>query len=162
MSDIELAKSLMQKLGICEANTDVLVITDGSGTTYKKSAGWAYTAFYPKYNMLAHGFGSVSHGTNNYAELAPIVHFLWKDIYENNPENRKIEIVSDSELTVKQGKGIYARNTNRIQWASIKEAESLGYSIGWNHVSRNSNPFSSWADKIASQARKSLDKLGEA
>lgn len=152
-------ENLCRTLNLNIKDIDILIAADGSGTTVEKAGAWAYIMYWPTLDKFKCGMGTVSNGTNNYVELAPYLHALWYYHYTQPLlEKRlvKVEIVSDSELTVKQGNGDYSINGNLIQWAGIQKAKQMGYSIHWNHVPRNSNPFSSWCDKTAGDLRKNL------
>ena len=142
---------------------DLITITDGSATTLDKAAGWTSVLLFG--NEIKILTGCVSKGTNNYAELAPIVHALY--YYENKlatvkrslqSKRIKILIVSDSQLTIKQGRGEYARNANGFLWASIDYFASLGYDISWKWVPRNSNPVNTYCDATAGDMRKMIAK----
>jgi hypothetical protein len=65
----------------------------------------------------------------------------------------RVQVVSDSELTVRCGNGRYARRANGCLWASIRWFEQNGYEIAWRHVPRNSNAWSALMDGLASRAR---------
>lgn len=141
---------------------DLLLIGDGSGTTVNNTCGFSCLAYNVKHKQYVLHYGGFNHGTNNLAELMPYVQALWYDAYNLGGIrlDRKIEIISDSELTVKQGNGEYAVspvNPNKVLWASIKAFEKdFNYTIHWNHVLRASNMFNSLCDKIAGKTRKCI------
>jgi ribonuclease HI len=165
-TDLQSAKlnDLANKLKL--TRYDLLLIGDGAGTTLGMPCGFGCVAYDSQSQTATLYKGGFNHGTNNFAELMPFVHALWCDFYVQ-PKNirdwtlnstRYVEIVSDSELTVKQGNHLYARNANLLLWAAINKCESLGYFIHWNHVLRNTNEFNTLCDKIAkAEKQKQLD-----
>lgn len=142
---------------------DVLLVGDGSGTVYNKASGWACWRYLKSNDSLKLHCGAATVGSNNFAELLPYISVLWLDMYEwrasGAPTPRTAVIVTDSELTAKQGTGEYSRNANGILWAGIDYAQSAGYSIIWKHVKRNSNPFNTVCDRNAGKLRKEIEKF---
>lgn len=155
----ELSKNLVEgvisKLGLPDA--DLYLFGDGSGTTLDKPCGFACIA-YSKAIFLGRirvYTGRLSHGTNNVAELMPYYHALYCDAADCGVYhiNRSTIIVSDSELTVKQGQKVYGRYANSHLWRAIDSFVECGYSIKWHHVLRNTNPLNALCDKISKQER---------
>jgi ribonuclease HI len=157
----DLSKEILNQVSL-ELNLpayDLLLIGDGSGTVKDKPCGFACISYDKLRDNIKIHTGALSHGTNNMAELFPYIHALQCDILEVGPMdkgNRYVEIVSDSELIVKQGRKIYGRYSNRALWKAIDGFEELGYTIHWNHVSRNSNVLNELCDKLAGEMRKKL------
>lgn len=146
---------LSNQLGL--PNYDLLLIGDGSGTTAAKASGWACYVYDYSNESLSFNFGGATLGTNNYAELMPYIQALWLDSVSVHQKPRRVEIVSDSELSVKCGNHEYSRNSNGILWASLDWLELHGYIIHWNHVPRNSNPFSLACDHQAGIMRRQIE-----
>ncbi len=137
-------------------NTDILLIGDGSGTINDKPCGWfcyAYNNIEEKINIF---YGGTSGGTNNFAELFPYIQALWH--FEQKKVFYRVEIISDSELTVKCGNGDYARNANLALWASIDCFANNGFTIHWNHIPRNSNALHKACDSGSRTLRNVLEK----
>lgn len=137
---------------------DVLLIGDGSGTVAQKCSAWACWYCKPNETPVLHT-GTFSLGTNNFAELIPYVSVLWLDAYQKPATPRTVVIVSDSELTVRQGTGEYSKNTSQILWDWIDRMRSIGYHIIWKHVKRNTNPFSAICDREAGNLRREIEKF---
>lgn len=158
----EKLEELARKLNL--THYDLLLIADGAGTVVTNACGFGCIAYdyQSKYSIIHRG--GFNHGTNNFAELMPFVHAIWYDLYVQPKntlsgallDNRYVEIISDSELTVKQGNRIYARNANLLLWAAIDKCEILGYSIHWNHVLRNTNECNTLCDKIAKAEKQKM------
>lgn len=144
---------------------DLLLVGDGSGTINQKSCGWACVAWEKATQKVTVHNGVISCGTNNFAELFPYVQALWyynqshKDMLP--PAKKfKVQIVSDSEVTVRCGNKQYTRKSNACLWAGIEWFENCGlYEINWTHVYRNTNKFSKKCDWLAGETRVSLDNL---
>lgn len=159
VSDLE---QLSKELALPEY--DLLLLGDGSGTTSEQSCGWACVAHNKILGTVEMHNGSLSCGTNNFAELIPYVQALWhfdqsfRELVTPGQVAR-VEIVSDSEVTVRCGNGVYARKGNGCLWGGIEWFEKNGYTIHWTHVRRNTNKFSKKCDWLAGETRISLDKL---
>lgn len=127
---------------------DLLVVADGSGTVAGRPYGWHYVAYEPAAGVVTEGAGGASGGTNNVAELAPFIHALGEYHARggNGAAARRVELVSDSEVTVRCGTRKYGRYANLPLWGAVDWFEAHGYSLGWTHVRRNSNPASERAD----------------
>ncbi len=133
---------------------DYILAGDGSGTTAEKPCGFACLAYDRRSEAVFKFYGDLSHGTNNFAELFPYVHALWHHYGRNElKQPTVVRIISDSELTVRCGNGIYARNANGCLWSAIEFFERQGYSIYWNHIYRLSNELNKLCDKQANNRR---------
>jgi len=150
-------KEISNKLGL--PSYDVLLLGDGSGNSANGCSSWGCVRYIPVNNIVEVRFGGASLGTNNFAELMPYLSVLWLDTTEKHSVPRKIEIVSDSELSVKCGNREYKRNANLPLWAAFDCLEQLGYRIHWNHIPRNTNPANTLCDKLAGQVREEIEKI---
>jgi ribonuclease HI len=149
---------------------DLLLVGDGSGTRLDQSCGWCCTSYCPGAGSTVQ-FGGTNGGTNNFAELSPYLHALWLyhtrrygnsgDTPRSRGEQVAVVIVSDSEITVRCGQGVYARRANAGLWASLQWYEANGYQFTWRHVRRNTNPLSTRADEVAGRVRTLLSELNE-
>lgn len=146
------------------ANFDAVIICDGSGTIFKKACGYAAVLIHNTkdldYEMV---IGGDSHGTNNFAELFPIIKCLW--LLRNlrpKDDGLKVIIFSDSEWTIKTGRGEYSLDylkPNSILWESIKfTKDKWNYGIDCVHVSRNSNPWNTLCDELSKTIRINLEE----
>jgi ribonuclease HI len=143
---------------------DVMLVGDGSGTLHGKPCGWGLAGcLWDRSGPRATGEafrlgGSLSSGTNNLAELFPFVHGLWHIDYllgKSNMSNRgrvSVHMVSDSEVTVRAGRGEYARNANAALWAAI-DWFAAHYDLAWHWVPRNSNALNAWCDGESRRCR---------
>ena len=152
----EKIKSIITDLKLPEA--DLYIWADGSGCVINLPCAFACLAFSVSPYYMEWHVGCFTKGTNNYAELLPFSHALYYDVYVNkyNPGTklkRSVELVTDSQITAKQGNREYTRNANRQLWAGMDYLESLGYTLHWNHVKRNTNEINAECDKLAGAAR---------
>ena len=150
-------EALARALGL--ADYDLLLVGDGSGTVYHRPAGWACVAHDIRKRQITLHAGAVTAGTNNYAELAPYVQALWHHHQDHGRDPTlpvRVQVVSDSELTVRCGNGRYARKANACLWASLEWFERHGYCLAWRHVPRNSNAWSAWMDAVGGRVRQML------
>lgn len=144
---------------LCLPDFDLLLVGDGSGTSYDRPAGWACLAYDRRKAKVTVHAGGATCGTNNFAELAPYVQALWHHHQDHGQAPRapvRVQVVSDSELTVRCGNGRYARRANGCLWAAVSWFEENGYRLAWRHVPRNSNPWNALADRVAGEMRTSL------
>jgi ribonuclease HI len=140
---------------------DLLLVGDGSGTVHHRPAGWACVAYDRLKQQAVLHTGAVSCGTNNLAELFPYVQALWHHHQNHDqvvPAPVRVQIVSDSELTVCCGNGRYARRANGALWAAVAWFEQNGYRLGWRHVPRNSNVWHALMDRLAGRSRRLLEE----
>ena len=136
---------------------DLYVFGDGSGTTIQKACAWATVSYDTHKKQFAMLTGSYSKGTNNMAELMAYVQAFQHYMYissEAYPNAHRIEVISDSELIVMQGRQQYARTMNAMMWAQVDQFQTYGYKIGWTHVRRNTNPVNTYCDGVAGRLRK--------
>jgi ribonuclease HI len=153
-SGIPELEGLSRRLGL--ADYDLLLIGDGSGTVYDQPAGWACLAYDTMKQQVRLHTGALSCSTNNAAELLPYLQALWffhQDHGQAPPSPARVQVVSDSELTVRCGLGRYARRANACYWAALAWFEGHGYRLSWRHVPRNSNTWLAWMDAAAGHAR---------
>lgn len=153
-------EALAEKLNL--PGYDLLLIGDGSGTTYSQPAGWACVAYDVFTAQTTVHVGGLSCGTNNFAELAPFLQALWHDHQDHGQAvNRRVRvtIVSDIEVTVRCGNRQYSRNANACLWAGIAWFEEHGYELTWVHVRRNSNEWNTWVDYVAGVSRNVMEEI---
>ena len=145
---------------------DLYLFTDGSGTSIDKSCGCACIYYDNVRKQYSVNISAYNHGTNNLAELMPVLCSLWVFEYRHKISkfiiserlNVRVEIISDSEVTVKQGNGEYNKvdGPNAMLWEAINWFNNNGYKLHWNHVYRNTNPINAMCDKLAGETRKKL------
>jgi ribonuclease HI len=140
-------------------NYDLLLIGDGSGTTLDKTCGYSCFVYDPQTNDQRLVYGGSNYGTNNFAELMAYILALTEDTYYLRSYPRRVEILTDSEITCKGINKEYSRSANKILWSFFEHFENLGYAIHANWTPRNENPISALMDKIAGKARNQLDKF---
>lgn len=140
---------------------DMLVIADGSGMKIDSPSGWAAVSYephiLPDLRLKCH-YGGATGGTNNMAELMPFVHVLWSyhaTCWQGATRaiSPRVVLVSDSEVTVKCGRGEYARSSNLPLWAAIDWFVTAGYIFSWAHIRRNSCHVHRWADDTGRKMR---------
>jgi ribonuclease HI len=156
----QLMQELIDSMGL--QGYDLVLAGDGSGTVADKPCGYCVFAYDRKKNVVRQYTGSLSHGTNNFAELFPYVHAMWHyhAIHYDNREvgrasdAKSVCVVSDSEVTIRQGSGAYYRSCNGSLWEAIKWFENQNYGIVWRHIKRNSTRIHTVADELAGKMRK--------
>jgi ribonuclease HI len=134
---------------------------DGSGTIRTKPCGYAVAIFNSVGERIHTITNGTSNGTNNFAELLPYVNTLWflhPEIIKN--KETLIEIISDSEVTVKTGNGEYQvkrENPNCILWYGLIEfCKTFNVKLTWRHIYRNTDDIATEMDKLAKDERKKV------
>jgi ribonuclease HI len=153
-------EALAKSLGL--PDFDLLLVADGSGNLADQPAGWACLAYDRRARSVVLHAGAGTCGTNNYAELMPFVQALWHhDTTHPAPRPYTATVlVSDSELTVRCGLGIYTPKANGCLWAAMNWFGHHGYDLHYHHVPRNSNAYHALMDRLAGQARQLIMSLG--
>jgi ribonuclease HI len=154
---------VLKSLGVTQ--WDVAIVGDGSGTAWGEPCGWSSILHERKSSLRKCFNGGFSHGTNNLAELIPYLQaMLW---YANGPGKKRlhdlrmldhnkvltIHIVTDSEITAKQGNGEYNRKANREIWAAIDSFCDRGYRFYWHWLGRSKTGLNILADYLAGNSR---------
>lgn len=139
---------------------DALLIGDGSGTVAATPSAWSCWRYLKASKKLELHHGASTFGTNQFAELMPYLGVLWLDHYEKHARPRRIQIVSDSEVTVKCGNKDYGKSANLILWNMLDFLSDEGYLIKWKHVNRNTNDFNAACDRYAGNLRRQIKEFG--
>lgn len=142
-------------------SSDFMIVCDASGTILKNHSASCCIIYEKSINhtkIIYHGW---NYGTNNFAELQAAVTGLTYLDFVFTSGKYSVDIVSDSEITVKGGNKEYTRGANQSLWNSIEFFENRRFNIKWNHVPRNSNPLSSLCDSIAGDLRKEMLRFDE-
>ena len=129
------------------------LFTDGGARGNPGPAAFAYVLEGEDGTVLAAHGEAIGVATNNVAEYSALVAGLQRAAEARLDE---LEVVSDSELMVKQMRGEYRVKNKDLQWYSL-EAARLARNIGtvtYTHVRREHNEL---ADRLVNEA---LDSSG--
>ena len=129
------------------------LFTDGGARGNPGPAAFAYVLEGEDGTVLAAHGEAIGVATNNVAEYSALVAGLQRAAEARLDE---LEVVSDSELMVKQMRGEYRVKNKDLQWYSL-EAARLARNIGtvtYTHVRREHNEL---ADRLVNEA---LDAAG--
>ena len=124
------------------------LFTDGGARGNPGPAAFAYVLEAEDGTVLASHGEAIGVATNNVAEYRALVAGLAKAVELQVPE---LEVVSDSELMVKQMQGIYRVKNENLRALSL-EAALLAREIGkvtYVHVRREKNEL---ADRLVNEA----------
>ena len=162
----------MTQLGVGSKDWDVLIIGDGSGQGWSFGCGWASVLIDHFSAQRKLFYGGMNSGTIGLAELFPYFHaMLW---YSRGPGSKrmqrllaqygyaqeiKVHIITDSDITAKQGNGKAARKTNIELWAAMDMFTRLGYKFTFHWVRRDNVGLNMLVDHIAREARRSLENI---
>lgn len=156
---------LVKSLGLAAGDFDFVIVADGSGTKADTPGGFYATLYDVNWEIVEKLGGSLSHCTNNLAELLPFLLGCWRIEgllqARKNSLRPRILCVSDSEVTVRGANGTYGRNANLAFWAALEHYEKLGFRFEWRHIPRNSHALHSTADKASRELRLSMEAFLE-
>ena len=141
---------------------DAIIFGDGAGSGWDGPIGWSSLIIDKFSGTRKVLFGCNSSGTVNMAELLPYTTSL--KYYEAKMKRKEvlepiIHIVSDSNITVGCGSGKFKAKANKDLWGVIDHFTELGYCLYWHWIPRDTVALQIVADKIATAARKSVEKV---
>jgi ribonuclease HI len=149
--DTRVVDELIGQLGLTAC--DAVLIGDGSGTLNSTPAGWCVLVrCRSRFTHVEKLEGTLSHGTNNLAELCPFLHGLWW-LESLGLSRGTIGIVTDSEYCKKIGSGENSLKSNRTVWEAYRCFCRLGYVIRWVWLPRDTHPAHRLVDERSRTAR---------
>jgi len=156
-------QELLQRFNI--RKWDVLLIGDGSGTTWDKPVGWSVILLDLVTGRRQLLTGARNRGSINRVELQPYLEALayhYYGLYKGNlpPRIIDVHVISDSEVTVKCGRGEYQRKTNNDLWCMLDFWKTKGYNLTWHYVKAHvpGEPEAHvLTDKVAGESRKRME-----
>lgn len=145
---------------------DLLLIGDGSGSGWHIGCGWGCLAIENITNRRKWLWGGLSTGTVQIAELMPYVHALgWynfnhAETYRKsfNKTLLKVQVISDSESTVKQGSYEISRKDRLMWWAAWETILREGYQARFKYIPRETSASNYLCDMISKSSRKNLSE----
>jgi len=139
---------------------DLLLVGDGSGSTWKIGGGWAVVVIESRSDNRRILTGSFSSATSMRMELFP---YIWAlDWYATAQYARlralgrpcRTHILCDNETTVKQGNGEYSRRSLSPWWAALDALKTRGFTLRWHWVARDTLALNSLCDHLSRHARR--------
>lgn len=165
-------QEIMTQLNIGSKAWDLLLIGDGSGQGWALGCGWASVLIDRHSAQRKLFYGAMNSGTIGIAELFPYVHaMLWYSRGAGKKRLQKlhnqfghahrlnVHIITDSEITAKQGNGHAKRHTNTELWAAMDQFTRLGYSFSWHWVERDTIGLNVLTDYLSREARKVMNTI---
>lgn len=163
---------VMTELGVPADSWDVLIVGDGSGTTWKTACGWSAVIIDRRTNARQMFNGAANFGTNHIAELSAYVYALmW---YANGPGKEAlravgyarpgghlaIHVVTDNQTIANQGNRLCSRDGGYELWAAIDAVVSRGYRLMWHWKDRNKLGLNRLTDHLSRQSRLAIEAIG--
>lgn len=143
---------------------DVLMIGDGSGTTWHHSVGWAVVVADSDLTTTDLLTGGSNTGTINAVELLPYLYGLRYHYYRlyggKLQRPLDVHILSDSELTVNVGSGRYAGKKNADLWSLVDFWKTQGYNIHWHYTPAHVEgelEVHRFVDQVAFETRQAME-----
>jgi len=164
----ETLQQLCQRLNL--HTWDVLIIGDGSGTTWDRASGWACVLI-DRYLSARRDFcGGVSLGSINFAELMPYFQaLLWYDhFYQAAWKARqsflRVTILTDHKALVDQA--TQAADDKRPLpaaqeplWAAFRQLLRMGYLITFVWQPRDTSDINRACDILSKDCRKTVEAV---
>jgi ribonuclease HI len=162
---------ILQGFGVEPHQWDVLIIGDGSGTTWNASCGWSAVLIDRVLKLRKDLHGGMNAGTSYLAEIIPYVQALtW---YADGPGRARrhdlkaadpracvqVHIVTDSEILTRQGELRANRRKGRPYWAMLEAIVQEGYALHWHWLARSTLGLNRLCDYLAGLCRKSMDAM---
>ena len=159
-------QELRRDLKIKQGSWDAMIITDGSGTTWASSAGWAADIVRPGSDAILELSGAFNAGTNNVAELMAVwqaLLYLVEALPHFRESGCRVHVISDSSYVV-QGltKGdkdmVWSSQVDRhrMLWLGVHGARRLGFEITAHLIPRDTAASNRRCHDRANAARKAL------
>lgn len=125
-------EEVLELAGIDNDDWDVLLIGDGSGTSWEKECGWGVTLITSTHYRNVYS-GAFSHGTNNIAEmmayLLPLMALTAGEVPIDIKSGCRVRVITDSQYVVN---GINQRiplKNNFELWTAIQAVRRFGIDL---------------------------------
>lgn len=156
---------------------DVLIVGDGSGSTWDRAAGWGAVTIERETGHREVHAGLVNRGTVNFAELMAYVQALdWLASRERDRRDAgsparayRVHIITDSDYCRVAGSRSPRMAKKNVGLLSILNTYvRQGFVLKWHHLPRENCALNSYADKLSKLMRKLVEgynprrKLAEA
>lgn len=149
-------EEVLELTGIEDGEWDVLLIGDGSGTSWDKSCGWGVTLI-TSTNYRNNYSGSFSNGTNNIAEIMaymlPLMALSAGEVPLDIKKGCKVFIVTDSQYVANGVNERIPLKTNGEVWAAIQSVRRLGIDLKAVWVGRDEIDLNRLGHSIANKCR---------
>jgi ribonuclease HI len=152
-------EDLLRELGITK--WDLILVGDGSGSTWQREAGWAVTALEKTRMERKVFYGAMNCATSQIAEIMAYVHpLLWYVDHCSTAHKmrmRHAHVITDSSYVRNQGEKDYRNpGCHELLWSSLSMMSRLGIDLHWHWIPRQSAALNVYADALAGAARKLL------
>ena len=162
LADCESLEDLLRNLKIQPTEWDVLIVGDGSGTTWERECGWG-SVLIDKHSFMRIPFwGGFNLGTVNVAEMMAYLHpILW--LIKNRKHwlltTLKIHIVTDSQYVANGINSVQVGSENQTLWQALLSAKRHGIRLTGHWIPRDTLDLNQLAHNLANQSRLSQQGL---
>lgn len=146
---------------------EAIVIGDGSATTWDKAGGWGSVLVEREQLARQPFYGSLSHATNNVAELLALLHPL---LYLANHDavntiregGYRVHLLSDSEYVVNNLRRVHdaawasGLTKNRELWLAFHGLWRRGFVLTTHHLPRDQIDLQKLCHDLANLSRRQL------
>jgi ribonuclease HI len=156
----ETLEELLKRLGIDK--WDILIVGDGSGSTWTREAGWAAVTIDRKTMSRRVTTGALNVGTVNIAEIMAYVQALECLVAEHEERRRdgemklyRVHILTDSDYCRQLGnRPNRVIKKNASLWSIFDVFALHGYRLHWHHIKRGTCALNLYCDELSKLARK--------
>ena len=142
---------------------DILLIGDGSGSTYQAGIGWAGIMLDRASGRFITIAGAQTNGTVTIAEIYPYWQLLRYHRYQMHKKSRdkpyKVFAFCDNKGVVSCANDEEDPSTNLDYWVAFKLIKTPFYQTQFTHLPRDSNYLHNLVDQISVSAREYIQNL---
>ena len=165
---------VLAELGIYD--WDVLIVGDGSGTSWDRGAGWSAVLVDHYLGRRKLFYGGMNAGTVTIGEVLPYVHAMsWysRGVGKERLHARRtdgsgrnylhVHIITDSALVASQGNDpqeqVVRRKANREWWAALDSIIAMGYQMHWHWMARDRLGLNMLTDHLSRTSRQAIEAI---
>lgn len=140
---------------------DIVLFGDGSGSTWERGGGWAsVVCFREGGRKLLYAAANCCSVT--VAELMAVAYgMLWCSLNTPKTFGRRlnVHVISDSEITVRTGRGDYKPgDSTKALWAMVKTA-SLSFNVRYHWMRRETTMLNQVCDIMSRESRLAVEGI---
>lgn len=161
--DFDGVEKILQRLNV--AQWDIVLVGDGSGSSWGKGIGWACVSFEHLTKKRRVWFGGANDGTVNMSEimayLQPLTYFSAQEAEKRKERGTtrayNVHIVTDSQYCRDTGKlrsALVAKNAGL--WACFNVFARHGFVLHWHWMKRESTGLNVLCDSLSRAGRLAL------
>ncbi len=161
----ETLDELLLRFGLTDLDWDLIIVGDGSGSSWKREAGWASISIEKATMERRTWYGAMNCGTVNFAEMMayiqPLNWYTSKEIDRRSKTKQqvqfpKVHIFTDSKYcadVASNNSNFGNIRKNYALWNVFLSFSRAGILLHWHWIPRGSVDLNSLADQMSKEAR---------